>query len=73
MILHVVPGPSVKEKRKLRSFTFTMRDDLKLISNFKLEQFIVLPAARKAFFHGHDYVGELSLEDYPFQTPTNMT
>ena len=60
--LHIVPGPSVRD-RELRSFTFYAAQTIV----FSTDQVVVLPDANKLFFYSNDWLGEISLENYPFQ------
>ena len=34
---------------------------------------MLLPEAKKAIFHSHQYLGEISLENYPFQRSTQAS
>ena len=62
VILHIVPGPSVKD-RPLRTYTFWPDG----FTDFNINELIILPEAKKAIFYSYDHIGEISLEYYPFE------
>ena len=60
--MHVVPGPRVAE-RELKTFTYFPEYRLE----FNINELLIIPEAKKAIFYSQDHLGEISLEDYPFQ------
>lgn len=35
---------------------------------FSIDQLLILPEAKKVIFYSQDYFGEISLENYPFDS-----
>ena len=60
-----MPGPEVSD-REARTYTYLLNKDGRL-GSFKIDALMLLPEAKKAIFHSHQYLGEISLENYPFQ------
>ena len=60
--MHIIPGPSVSE-RPMRTFTFYPEYRLE----FNINELVIIPDAKKAIFYSQDNLGEINLENYPFE------
>ena len=64
VILTIVPGPEFADTRQVRSFSFTPN----IVGlEFTVEHILLLPETNKVIFYSQTHLGEIFLDDYPFQ------